>query len=185
MIISVVACGESAKDWFNTPCDISVGVNDCLKWGKDTDYLICVNSPFKFEPNKKNNYTDRKNFILGSRAKFLTSLYDEWKRIKKPLEHLAITRFGNRVRKGTTYFSRSSPFIAMSHAYNLGATDIILWGVDFLNHPDFKEGKRSTDFEMEEYKRFTDLISKDCGVWIGNENTGLNKYFEVWRNSAA
>lgn len=185
MIVSVVACGQSAKEWCKTPCDISIGVNDCFKFGHDTDYLICVNAPFKFEPRVNNGWTDRKQTILSSRARFLTNLRDEWKKYRSDAEAIHITRFGKQARKGNTYFSKTSPFIAMSYAYNLGATDIILWGVDFVDHPDFKEGKRSTDFEIEEYKRFADLISKDCRVWIGSENTGLSKYFKVWQNSAA
>jgi hypothetical protein len=71
----------------------------------------------------------------------------------------------------------------MSYAYNLGAKDIILWGVDLLSHSEYKPGQRVTEFEIEQYVKFAGMIKDNCKVWIGNEETALNKYFEVWRNS--
>jgi hypothetical protein len=181
MTISVVACGQSAKDWYNTPCDKSIGVNDCLKHGRDTDYLVCVNAPFKFEPNKSNGRTDRKKIILSSNARFMTSLCMEWLKYKKSLDCININPFTKWLKKGTVYHSKTSPFVAMSIAFNMGAKDIILWGVDFIDHPDFPQGKRNTQFEIEQYVKFADMAGQQgCKVWIGNEGTSLNKYFPVY-----
>jgi hypothetical protein len=62
MICSVVAVGDSAKDWYKTPCDISIGVNDVLKHGHDVDQLLIINFPRKFTPDRMHN-------ILTSKAK--------------------------------------------------------------------------------------------------------------------
>jgi hypothetical protein len=185
MIYSVVGCGESAKEWFNTFCDVSIGVNDCFKFGHQVDYLLCVNAPFKFLPTKANNYTDRLSTIRKSNPqKFLTSLCYEWRKYRQDLQCMKIQRFGKHLNKESVYHTRSSTFIAMSWAYKQGAKDIILWGVDFLNHADFPVEQRATQFEIEEYRRFADMIEKEgTKVWIGNENTGLNKYFEVYDKS--
>lgn len=183
MTVSVVACGESAKEWFNTPCDKSIGVNDCLKFGHDTDYLVCVNAPFKFEPSKSNGRVNRKETIIRSKAKFITGLCMEWKKLKPGLDCIQLSQFTKWAKKGIVYYSKTSPFIAMSIAFNMGATDIILWGVDFIDHPDFQQGKRNTEFEIEQYVKFAGMIGgQGCKVWIGNEETRLSKHFEVWRN---
>jgi hypothetical protein len=181
MTISVVACGQSAKEWFNTPCDKSIGVNDCLKFGQDTDYLVVVNAPFKFEPSKANGRVNRKEIILRSKARFITSLCMEWKKLKPSMDCISLSQFTKWAKKGMVYHSKTSPFIAMSIAFNMGATDIILWGVDFIDHPDFQQGKRNTDFEIEQYVKFAGMISEQgCKVWVGNEGTRLNKHFEVY-----
>jgi hypothetical protein len=160
MIVSVVGCGESAKEWFKTPYDKSVGVNDCMKFGMDTDYLLCVNEPAKFAPNKKNSYRDRLDTIKGSNAQFVTSLCPEWKKLKPNLQCIRIQRFRDKYAKGLFYFTRSSTFIAIQYAHSLGATEIILWGVDFTSHPDFQPG-RATDFELEQYAALIKLIQAD------------------------
>lgn len=184
MTISVVACGQSAKEWYNTPCDKSIGVNDCLKFGHDTDYLVCVNAPFKFGPNKSNGYVSRKNFIISSNAHFITSLCTEWRKHRKVNSCASLTLFTKFLKKGTVYHSKTSPFVAMSIAFNMGAKDIILWGVDFIDHPDFPQEKRNTQFEIEQYVKFADMIGQQgTNVWIGSKETSLNKYFEVWRNT--
>lgn len=182
MIISVVACGDSAKHWNKTPCDMSIGVNDCFKFGYDVDYLLCVNAPHLFQPNAKNGYTNRLYTILQSKPKrFITSLCPEWRKYRYDVDCIHIQRFGKYFRKGINYFSKTSPFIAINYAYNLGAKDIILWGIDFLNHPVYKPGKRGTDFEIEEYMRLIGLIQNDgVKVWLGNSSTMLNKYLELY-----
>lgn len=181
MTVSVIGCGASAKEWFNTPFDyLSIGVNDCFKFGVNPDYLLVVNAPFKFQPSKENNHTDRLKVIKQTQPKkFVTNLCQEWSKHKKPDVCINLLRFGKRVNRTEIYHSKTSPFIAMSLAYKLGATDIILWGVDFLDHRDFKPGKRETEFEMEEYKRFADVISKDCKVWTGSKESAMSKYFPV------
>jgi hypothetical protein len=182
MTISVVACGQSSKEWYKVPCDKSIGVNDCLKFGHDTDYLVCVNAPFKFEPSKSNGRVNRKEFILRSKAFFMTSLCTEWRQARKNVNDcISLSLFTKWAKKGHIYRSKTSPFIAMSIAFNMGANDIILWGVDFIDHPDFQQGKRSTDFEIEQYVRFAEMIRQQgCNVWIGNEGTRLSKYFHLW-----
>lgn len=182
MICSVVACGPSASEWFNTPCDISVGVNDCLKFGKDTDYLLCVNAPKMFEPKKKNEYKNRLEIIKQSSARFVTSLCPEWKKYKPQLECIGIQRYGKHFRKGSLFFTRSSSFIAIQYAHSLGATDIILWGVDFINHPNFP-AERATEFEIEQYiKLFEFLKGEGVNVWIGNKETVFKDYLKVWQS---
>lgn len=184
MTVSIIGCGNSAKEWFKIPCDLSIGVNDCFKFGHRTEYLMCLNAPWKFQSRKENGYNDRLVVIKNSNPnKFITCI-DEWRKYFPAAESINPRLFGKWATKGNLYHTKSSPFCAMSYAFNLGAKDIILWGVDFLNHGTLKPRHRETEFEMEEYARFADMIEKQgTKVWIGNSETALNKYFEVWRNS--
>lgn len=182
MIVSIIGCGNSAKEWFNTPRDLSIGVNDCFKFGYQVDYLMCLNAPWKFQARKENGYQDRLSVIKQSKPqKFITCL-EEWKKHFGDYAEMVNPRlFGKHLVKGNLYHAKTSPFCAMSYAFNLGAKDIILWGVDFLDHGTLKPGMRDTEFEIEEYVRFADLIEKQgTKVWIGNSDTALNKHFEVW-----
>lgn len=185
-VISIVGCGDSAKEWFNTQCDLSIGVNDCVKWGHEVDYLMCLNAPWKFQARKENDYNDRLTIIKNSKPKKFITCIDEWRKYFPAAESINPRLFGKWATKGNLYHTKTSTFCAMSYAFNLGAKDIILWGVDFLNHSGLKPGRRETDFEIEEYARFADMIDKQgTKVWIGNSETALIKYFEVWKNSAA
>lgn len=186
-IVSIIGCGDSAKEWVNTPCDLSIGVNDCFKFGHQVDYLLCFNPPWKFQPRKQNGYQDRLSVMKQSKPKKFITCLDDWKKyfLFTEVEMIDPRLFGKHFNKGTVYHAKTSPFAAMSYAFNMGAKDIILWGVDFLNHSELQPGKRETEFEIEEYVRFAKIIEEHgTRVWIGNSETELNKYFEVWRNSA-
>lgn len=189
MTVSIIGCGDSAKDWFKTPCNLSIGVNDCFKFGHQVDYLLCLNAPWKFQARKQNGYQDRLSVIQQSKPKKFITCLEEWKKywftywFDTEFQMINPRLFGKHLVNGQLYHAKTSPFCGMSYAFNLGAKDIILCGVDFLNHGTMKPGKRETQFEIEEYARFADIIEKQgTKVWIGNSETALNKYFEVWKD---
>lgn len=174
MTISIVGCGQSAKEWFKTPCDLSIGVNDCVKWGKEVDWLVVVNSPMKFKG-------ERWDTITGSKPKRFICHNGAWKKQFPKAELAVIHPFRGGVKKGKIYFSKTSPFVALNIAYQESPTDIILWGVDFLNHPNVKDKLLKT--ELNEYRRLFDALeSKGVKVWIGNPDTVLREYLPVWRD---
>lgn len=184
MIISVVACGPSAKDWFNTPHDYSVGVNDCFKWGKTVDALILINDPKNFEPKKDNGFTNRLKVIKESKPGLvITNDRMNWKKHfpETTVEEVKTVAFWKRFQNERLHHSRTSPFVAINYAFNIGAKEIIVWGVDFIDHPNFPKEKRETDFEIEQYMKLIDHIqNKGVKVWIGNKNTQLNKYLNFY-----
>lgn len=165
MTVSIVACGESAKEWFNTPCDLSIGVNDCLKWGREVDWLVVVNAPQKFRGQ-------RWDTIINSKPKRFICHNGAWKRQFPNAELAVLHPFRGSVKKGKIYFSKTSPFVAMNLAYEAGATDIILWGVDFLNHPKVKD-KMLKD-ELVAYSRLIEALkNKGVNVWLGSDQSVL------------
>lgn len=179
MIASIVACGESAREWYKTPCDLSIGVNDCVKLGHQVDYLVCVNAPDKFTPKAKNGFSDRLATITNSQPKRFLCHNNNWKRLIPKAEMIPLKPFSGSVLKGRYYKSSTSPFVAITAAFSEGATDIILWGVDLLNHPNIKNKLLSS--EISAYKRLFDALQqKGVNVWLGNPNSVFRDCLKVW-----
>lgn len=170
MIISIIGCGETAKDWFNTPCDLSIGCNDCAKFGKDPDWLVVVNRRFT---------QDRENIIKATKSKRVLTSIKFWKDHFKHAEDLRMQPFGKHLKKGHVYSSKTSPFIAMSLAFNAGATDIILFGVDLTTHPVIK-GKL-LNHELRQWELFARKL-KEYGVtvWVSSSESALSKFLPIW-----
>lgn len=176
MLVSIVGCGSTAEGWFNHPHDVSIGVQDAIKWGKDTDYLVLIDSlqGFKREP-------ERVKLIGKSKAKILTN-GDTWKSIFKNYEKLHLRPFGKYLKKGHVYSSKSSPFVALSYAFNLGAKNIILWGVDMKTHRLFHQGSRMQDYELRNFEKICRLMSEQgVNVFVSSPESALSKFLNVWK----
>lgn len=183
MIASIVGCGDSAKEWFNTPCDFSVGVNDCVKFGHEVDYLVVVNSPSKFNPVQKNGYQNRFKTITDSKPKQFFCHNSNWRPYFPNAEMLAMRSFIGQYKKGRIYHTKTSPFVAITLAVNMGATELIIWGVDMINHHKFSEGKRDFNTELDYYRLlFEQLDNYGIKVWLGNDNTVLKQYLPLYKS---
>lgn len=179
MIVSVVGCGDSAKEWYKTPCDLSIGVNDCVKHGHEVDWLCVINAPGKFTMKSKNGWQDRLFTITNSKPKKFFCHNANWKPYFPHAEFLALKPFMTSIKKGNVYKSKTSPIAAISLAFNAGATDILLFGVDFLNHPNF-QGKMLKS-ELHEYQRlFWCLEEHGVRCWLGNVNSALKEFLKPW-----
>jgi hypothetical protein len=152
MIVSVVAVGDSAKDWYKTPCDLSIGVNDVLKHGHDVDQLLIINFPRKFT-------SDRMHNILKSKAKVFTHT-SAWKTHFPKAEVIRLSPFAGYVHRGQIYCSKTSPIAAMSLAIKQKATEIILWGCDFKSHHAINESNKKGLHEIKVYQKFFAGVEK-------------------------
>lgn len=167
MQVTVVACGESARHWI--PRGITIGSNDVLKFGRDTDYLILANSPGKFKP-------ERLNIIKKSKAKILVTSVNQWKPYFPACERIQkVTTFNKMIMKGYCQTSVTTPIMALSIAIRMGATEIIMWGVDLLNHKSYAKGTKAGDREIDKYK----MYFKECErlkikVWRGADGTAFD-----------
>lgn len=127
MRVNVIACGESARHWDGR--GHSIGVNDCWKLGKPTDALLVVDS---FQGDGDH---DRAKIIRASRPCYFFSQMMYWSQ-QPGFRRIRLRRFNGELRKGEIYHNHaSSPFIAISLASTCGFTEIVLWGVDFVDHP--------------------------------------------------
>jgi hypothetical protein len=162
--MTVLGCGPSGANWDGK--GFCIGVNDCLKFGKPVQALVCVNS--NFEP-------DRFKIIRETVAKegFYSQLqfwagHPDFKRIHTE-------QFRQKVDVKTIYHSKTSPFIAISLAANMGHKEIVLYGVDFDNHPIVKGEVLAQ--EVDNYIKFIRLLRlRGINVYLG-ENYGALKGF--------
>jgi hypothetical protein len=180
MKVSIVGCGESAREWFKAPCDFSVGVNDCVKFGHQVDNLLVVNSPSKFNPSHKNGNVNRFKTIVESKPKRFFCHNTNWKSYFPKYELLNLRPFNGTYKKGRVYNSATSPIIAITLAVHLGATELIIWGVDMLNHHRWSPGKRDYDLELSLYGLlFEELNNEGIKVSLGNAVSNLNKFLPL------
>lgn len=179
MTAFIIGLGASAEGWYNHPHDISIGVNDALKWGKDTDYLLLIDSlnGFKNEP-------ERVKTISRSKAKILTH-GDTWRKIFPKYEVLRLQGFSKHLNKKHVYSSKSSPFVAASYAFNLGATDIVLFGVDMISHQIFHPGSKLQDYELRQFEKITALMKEQgTNVFVSSEVSQLSNFLPIYEHSA-
>lgn len=127
----VIGMGESLKN-FKPDGNLTIGCNDCFR-KVPTDLLIVVS----FLP------PDRAQIVTNSRPEKLLSFMPEW--TKHPCyQYIGLMTPWNQTRKNVMhkkvlYHSNNTPFIACSLAFNMGFKKIVLWGVDFMDHPILKD----------------------------------------------
>lgn len=159
MIVDIVACGASGSNWEQH--DLSIGINDCWKWGKPTDALVICNRPEQFAK-------DRLQTIINSKPKEFYSHKSNWSQWFPKWKKLNLAPWYGILHKGQCYESQTGPFIAMSLAFKLGATDIILWGVDFKDHRIFNDSNPETVKEVKVYMEMVACLKEyGVNVWRG------------------
>lgn len=185
--VSIVACGETGSLWDGS--GDSIGVNDSWKFGHPTDYLLVINPPASFTPDRRKiiEKSTPHHFITDSKA-FLRPRYSKTDSIKPNMnfKELYCTNGGQILKyrfskwTGTLHrdriqYSHTSPFAAISLAYIQGYTEIILWGVDFKTHRTWKESNPHMQEELQNYKALLEqLEEKGVKVRLGNPNSLLN-----------
>lgn len=188
---TIVGCGDSAKDW--EPNGYSIGVNDCWKFGKPTDALLICNRPQQFSQ-------ERLTTILNSKPKHFFCDSSNWK------DHFDYFRQGSKNKKifsnypgfssprmmqwsgtlypATVFYSNTSPIIAITLAYNLGAKEIILWGVDFRNHHMYHDNSPATKSEVKVYLEvFECLREKGVSIYRGADGSVFDNLIPMYERA--
>lgn len=160
MISTVVALGQSSTNW--TPRGLTIGVNEYLTFGKQADVMIIVNAPHKFDHEEM-------NLILKHKGRMLTNSPKQWSKHIPQAEGLKhFGAFHLRVARGRVYHSTTSPMVAISYAIQRGATEVVIYGVDFKDHPKYRAGTKAGDHEIGVYKRFFESAGKlGVKIWLG------------------
>lgn len=170
MICHIIALGSSASKWDGQ--GDSIGVNDAFKWGHKLQRLVILNNPNEFEP-------ERMEIIRKTDVESLYTCYREWQR---PGGFNNVIYFnyhvwqGQLIPKGRKFFqtSKTSPFGAISIAYNLGYDEIVLWGVDFKNHPVWNQHNSNFAMEIKNYQQLSQQL-KEKGVMVYSSEPSILK----------
>lgn len=174
MTVNIIACGESAKHYDGS--GRSIGVNDACRF-KQPETLVILNTPNQFTE-------DRMLWIKKTETKDIYSnTPSSWERVIgksiEPFNSELWHKLGKYQHK--LYHSKTSPFAAISLAAYQGYSDIIIWGVDFVNHKVYKPGNGHYMQEYDAYKSFVDQLSKvNINVWRGH-NSGNLDFIPVWQ----
>lgn len=193
--ISILACGESGKYWDGQ--GDSIGVNDSWKWSHPTDYLMVLDPPNRFTPDRRKiiQNSKPKHFITDSKG-WLRHFHDTEKvdRIKphKDYKELYCTNGGQiikyrfskwrgRLMPNQISYSYTSPFPAMSLAYLLGYKEIVLWGVDFVTHKSWNPSRaEQLNNELSLYKELINALNEvGVKVYLGYTGSMLGSFLEV------
>lgn len=174
MKIAVVGCGSSAKDWGKTKHDLSIGVNDSFKWGYPLDQLVLINFQRKFTP-------DRMRIILATKAHVWTHT-STWKQKFPHAVVIKLTEFNGNVRNDLIYCSKTSPMVAISLAVKQGAQDVIIYGVDMVNHAAYRAGTKHGDFEIKKYLKFFEQLNKrGVRLWRGANGSAFDSTLPLYQ----
>lgn len=171
---TIVATGDSAQDW--TSNGQSIGCNDAFKFGKPLDSLLICNRPETFSEERRKTIlaTNPKEFY-SHKSNWLP-YFPQWKKIRLHTWAGTLHQY-NRNDGPHAYSSNTSPIIAITLAYNLGAKEIIIWGVDFQNHKIFHQGNPETKREVNVYLQvFEQLKEKGVQVWRGADGTAFDEH---------
>ena len=173
MTIHCIGCGDSAKHWDGS--GYSIGVNDAFKWGFPVNELILVNRPDKFSPDRL--YTIQK----GIYESVFSHKPADWNPYLLNVKQLPLSPFVGRVKRGIIYKSATSPFIAISKAFTMGASEIIIWGVDFKTHKVFTDQNKAGQNEIFQYKKLIEAIQSQYGVsvFLGAGGSALEQFVDV------
>lgn len=174
MIYTVVATGSSAQDF--TPRGHVIGCNDAAKWGKPLDSLVVCNRPQQFSKERYEIIKTTKCDKFYSHKHGWSKEFPNWTRIN------LVTWYGH-YQRNQIYSSNSSPIIAITLAAKLGATDIIMWGVDMTTHHLFNTGNPQTQKEVDVYRQVNEgLAAVDIKLWLGSHGTAFDNIIPLWKN---
>ena len=153
--VHIIACGESGALWDGK--GLSLGVNDCEKFGKKVDYLLLLDSIGKFSP-------ERLNTITSTRPKTCFSHRAKWADHFSNFKLIDIQRWnGPEIKPGVVYHSNTSPFGALSLSLVMGFSEAVLWGVDMISHHRFGKGRPGHEFERLRIEAFAKTLLEQHG----------------------
>lgn len=161
----ILGLGPSIKH-FKPDGNLTIGCNDIFRICP-VDFLIVVS----VLP------ADRNDIVWRSRPKKLLSFLPAW------ASHPAYEYMGilhpwrqdrkNPMNKGMIYHSNNTPFIQASYAFNMGYKNIVLWGVDLMDHPLLRDQaleKTWTDFKQLQAA----FLENDCSMYLGSSGSVLS-----------
>lgn len=177
--IFVLGLGETLK-FFNDFKAPTIGVNDI--WSKvKTQIVVCVDQPSKFVP-------DRLNTIKNCKPKIFFSQLKEWgKYITEPyywnVPIVAVDHRKTPFRENVIYHSNNSPFVACSLASTLNYKNIVIYGVDFNNHPKLKGSFALTRIVKDFDWLKGNLEKRGIELFVGHRASKLSEVMPVWERS--
>lgn len=184
MKIAVLGLGPSLDNYSpSLYFDLVIGVNDIsgrLGPEQDADIVVCVDTPNSFSNEPKRlevikNCRPIKGFYGNSN---LWSIYQPNFNLLK----LAPVRGDTSFIDTHVLKSNNSTYVAVSLAYRLGAKEIVLYGVDFINHKHIKD--KTLDMALKDFRKlYTALRERNVFLFVGSKESRLSEFIPISPNS--
>jgi hypothetical protein len=179
MTINVLGLGESLVEYLKqyrrgtVQDDLSIGVND-IAATVATDFVVCVDLPeaFTFERAQTIRKTECKGFYssVGSWSNVLNFKSIEFNSGRGVVDHLDNKNF---------CYSISSPYVAAVLAYKMGAKKIVLHGVDFRTHKNFKDAKLIK--ALNDFRVLNDALKiRGVQLMVSSSFSALSEFLPLW-----
>lgn len=171
-VCHIVGIGPSLKH-YKRDGNFSIGCNDCFRY-VETDYLVVVSN---LDPK-------RAAVVNASRPKKLLTFLSRWA-THPSHEHIGQlhpwkSHRANMMNQGIVHSSNNTPFICASLAYNMGYREIVLWGVDFTDHPYLRgEALNKTVVDFDQLQK--EFVKNGASMFLGSPGSILS--FDLWINS--
>ncbi len=183
----VLGCGQTGQYMPEVNDVYVIGVNDSFKFNMSMDSLLFINRPRHFhEPSLDVPNTSRIEIIKHTYCNqilTLETLAREWSEVfpQAIIRTFTVTRWRKEAQRNQVYHTDSSPFTAMSYAFTQGFDEIVLWGVDFINHKYLRPEVSAPCFNQ-----FASAVAKQgCNIYKGHKESKLNlPLYEVRSNNS-
>jgi len=174
MTIHILGLGESLEE-YSPDGNKTIGVNDIHSRLK-TDFVVCIDHPKAFTP-------ERVKSIKETSCSGFYSQVEDWNQVRN-FKKIDLNRGRGIVKDldspGFCY-SISSPYVAAVLAYKLGAKEIILHGVDFRTHENFKDHRR--DKALRDFKELASAFKlRGVTLFVGSSWSSLERVLPIWKS---
>lgn len=173
MTCHILGLGPSIHD-YKPDGNFSIGCNDSFRY-HPSNYLICVS---RLSPERTRVVMDsRPEKLLAYTGPFVN--HPAYQYIAHSLPTWRMDR-ENRLDQGIIWSSNNTPFIACVVAHNLGYKEIVMWGVDFIEHPLIKDG--ALEVAKSHFLQLYVALSKiGTSLYLGNAKSCLS--LPLWHQS--
>ena len=172
--INILGLGESLKTYIPNG-EITIGVNDIIRF-HPVDFLVLADPPKVFKGERL------RNICKGIYRVY--SHYSEWSLYFRNFEKISCAPGRATLSAlGTNLIPKSnnSTFIATCLAYRLGATEIILYGVDFLGHKTLSQ-PATLKVAVENFRDLRiELARRKCNLYLASDFGNLRGVIPVKR----
>ncbi len=173
MTYNILACGASCAKFHGH--GLTIAVNDAFKYGHRPNILGIWNHRSKFTQ-------ERIETIVKTKPGKFYSDSDSWEKYFPEMIKVKLRSWDGHLYKTPDRLSHAhtSPFIAMSLAYNLGATKIVLWGADFTTHKVWTKQNSEMAIELRQYRQFVDALRREgVKVYLGASGSLLEEFLTI------
>lgn len=172
----VLGLGKSLSEYKPQENDICFGVNDIWQYHK-TEYVVCLE-----KPTVQRSITPEKLQVLKEcKPSIFYTNESGWEKYHKLRVNKIKLDRTIRLKPDVVPCSNNSPFVAVALAARHGFNNIVLYGVDFLDHWQLSAPKIKSKIINDYQKLNEELLKKNITLYVGSQKSILHKILPLWK----